>query len=269
MFLLKSDETIEDLQLNGLRMIQKKDGFRFGEDSVLIANFVAGIFAKTGNASRTILDLGCNCGSISLILSAKVAGSKITGVEITKTAANIFNRNIELNNLKDKIICIESNWNHLRDFYSPSQVDCIVSNPPYAIPDLNTKKDITDIRIAREEIASSLDQLLEISSYLLKPNGKIFLILRASRMIDVIEGLRKHRLEPRKLRIIVPFADKAPTAFLVMAQKHGKSGGFVFEKPLVLFDSPTVYTKEVADMYGKYPPLSNEELYKDIIRLES
>lgn len=273
MILLNEDETIEDLQLNGLRMIQGRDMFRFGEDSVLLANFVSETLKKTKDARRTFVDLGCNCGSISLILSAKLPNASITGVEITARAAGIFERNIELNRIQDRVSCIHRNWNHLREDFAPGTFDYIVSNPPYAIPDFNLRgavagkggqKEITDIRIAREEIHSSLDQLMQISSYLLKPSGRAFFIYRASRMVDVLEGMRKNRIEPKLLRVIFPFPNKAPTAFLIMGQKLGKPGGFVIEKPLVLFDSPSQYTNEVNTMYGKCPPLTREELYMGI-----
>lgn len=291
---LYEDETVEDLQLDGLRMIQGRNLFRFGEDSVLLANFVSGSLKKSKEAKRTLTDLGCNCGSISLLLSAKLPNMAITGVEITGKASEIFERNIELNRIRDRVSCIHKDWNRLRETLPPGGMDYVVSNPPYTIPDpgippepadglkpmnglketagerdRQTIKDargraVTDLRIAREEIYSSLDQLLQISSYLLKEGGKAFYIYRASRMVDVLEGMRKHRIEPKLLRIILPFAGKAPTAFLVMGQKGGKPGGFVEERPLVLFDRPSRYTEEAVAMYGKYPPLTREELYRDI-----
>ncbi|MHB1485507.1 MAG: tRNA1(Val) (adenine(37)-N6)-methyltransferase [Saccharofermentanales bacterium] len=264
MISLYEDETIEDLQLNGLRMIQMKDGFRFGEDSVLLANFAAGIFGKTSGARRSIIDLGCNCGSIALILSAKLPGSMLTGVEITSRAAEIFKRNIILNGLSGRISCIHKDWNGIREDFCQGGFDCVISNPPYAVFDENSKRDMTDLRIAREEIHSSLDQLLQISAYLLKHNGKAFFIYRANRLADVLESMRKNKIEPRIIRFIQPFLYKAPTAFLVMGQKYGKAGGLKIEPPVILFGSPSHYTDEVLEMYGKYPPLNADELYDGI-----
>ncbi len=277
---LYDDETVEDLQLNGLRMIQGRDLFRFGEDSVLLANFVSESLKKSKEANRTLIDLGCNCGSISLLLSAKLPNTRITGVEITERASGIFERNIVLNQLVDRVSCIQSDWNHLSGTVVQGGMDYVVSNPPYTIPHLRKTgpidgngmnepnggdiREVTDLRIAREEIYSSLDQLLQISSYLLKDGGRAFFIYRASRMVDVLEGMRKNRIEPKLLRLVVPFIHKAPTAFLVMGQKSGKPGGFVVEKPLILFEKPSCYTEEAVAMYGKYPPLTKEELYKDI-----
>lgn len=264
MISLYEDETIEDLQLDGLRMIQQRDGFRFGEDSVLLAHFVLDALKRTPKAKRFIVDLGCNCGSIDLILSAKLPGCRITGIEIAPKAAGIFKRNIKLNRLEDRMGCICKDWKHIKEDFRQGEADCIISNPPYAVFNDKSDKEVTDLRIAREEIYSSLDQLLQISSYLLKPCGRAFYIYRANRLADVLEGMRMYSIEPRTIRFVQPFLHRAPTAFLVMGQKDGKAGGLKVEAPLVLFDSPSKYTEEVLIMYGKYPPLSQEELFRGI-----
>lgn len=288
---LYGDETIEDLQLNGLRMIQGKDLFRFGEDSVLLANYVADTLKKSKEARRTIADLGCNCGSIALLLAMKLPNAMITGVEITRRAAGIFERNIGMNRLGSRVSCIHEDWNRLRGIFPPASFDCIVSNPPYTAVPSGAKKTSAKIlqagekgdggmdllepisanernrldrRIAREEICSSLDQLMQAGSHLLRSGGRAFFIYRSGRLVDVLESMRIHDIEPRLLRMIQPFDRKAPTAFLVMGQKSGKPGGFLVQKPLILFDRPSHYTEEVVDMYGKYPPLTKEELFKDI-----
>ena len=69
-------ETLEDLQLAGLKLIQKKDGFRFGADAVLLADF-----AK-GTASVKTLDLCTGSGIIPILLSAKTKTPEIYGLEI-------------------------------------------------------------------------------------------------------------------------------------------------------------------------------------------
>jgi tRNA1Val (adenine37-N6)-methyltransferase len=265
MVILHKDETIEDLQLNGIRMIQKREGFRFGEDSVLLANFVAESFKKTKDAKRNIIDLGCNCGSISLLLSQKLAAASITGVEITKAAYDAFLRNIELNNLKSSLSALNKNWNDLKSIYKPGKFDCVVSNPPYKIFDGDKDKEITDKRIAREELFSSLSQLLDITSYLLRPRGTVFMIYRTDRLIDLVSGLRNAGIEPRSLRFVHPFIDRAPTAFIISGQKGVNPGGFVAGKPLILFDKPGVYRTEVLEMYGKTPSMTKEKLFEGIV----
>ena len=44
------DETLEDLQINGLYILQKKNTFRFGMDAVLLSNFVS-----AGKGSKVLI----------------------------------------------------------------------------------------------------------------------------------------------------------------------------------------------------------------------
>lgn len=265
MIILKKDETLEDLQINKLRMIQKKQGFRFGEDSVLLANYIAGYHAKTKNASKNIIDLGCNCGSISLILSQKLQKSKITGVEINTKACEVFERNILLNNLSDRLNCINLDWNKLREVSDPGQYDIVVSNPPYKIYQKAVNDEITDLRIAREEIFSDSISLFRSCEYLLKPKGTAFFIYRISRLADIIYNMKLCKIEPRKLKLIIPYNGKKPSAFIIAGQKGLNPGGFMVENPFIIFERPGVYSQEIISMYGKEPSMPMDELYKDII----
>jgi len=264
MILLKKDETLEDLQINKIRMIQKKNGFRFGEDSVLLANYVSQFHSKSQNASRNIIDLGCNCGSITLLLSQKLPKSKFTGVEITSSAFDAFKRNILLNNLSDRVSAINSDWNHLDKIFKRGEFDCVISNPPYKINSGNKNVEVNDLRVAREEIFSDARQLVEISNYLLKPRGYCFFIYRISRMSDIIYYMKKIGLEPKKLKIIMPYNTREPTAFIIAGQKGIKPGGFVVEKPFVIFDKPGEYSDEIRNIYGKQPLMNESELYENI-----
>jgi len=268
MILLKKDETLEDLQINKVRMIQKINGFRFGEDSVLLANYISQFHSKSQNASRNIIDLGCNCGSITLLLSQKLPKAKITGVEITLNAFDAFKRNILLNGLSDRVSAINSDWNHLGKTFKRGEFDCVVSNPPYKISNGIQNSEIDDLRIAREEIFSDSRQLFEISNYLLKPRGTCFFIYRTDRLADIIFNMKQSGLEPKKLKLIMPYAGREPTAFIIAGQKGIKPGGFVVEKPFVIFDKPGEYSDEIITMYGKQPLMCETELYQNI-KIES
>lgn len=257
-------EAIEDLQHCGLRMIQSCDGFKFGEDSVLLANYAAGICAGSRKASGTFYDLGCNSGILSLLIAAKLPRSRVTGIEIVPQAYELFLRNIQVNGLDGRVACINTDWNSIRTSVPAAGADVVISNPPYACR-TGCNADIHDEkRVAREEIFSDVQGLVSATAYLLKPGGMAFYIYRANRLTDVLTALRDNRLEPVRIRFVHPFAGKAPNAFVVTSRKHGKPSGLVVENPLVVFDSPGVYTEEVQRMYGKCPPMSRQELYRDI-----
>ena len=95
--LLEKDERIDDLEYKGLKIIQNKNGFCFGIDSVILSDF-----AKNIKNGARVLDLGTGTGIISILLCAKTNLKKIIGVEIQKDVFNMAKKSIELNNLNNK-----------------------------------------------------------------------------------------------------------------------------------------------------------------------
>ena len=82
------DESIDDLQLNGLRLIQKKSGFRFGVDAVLLSDF-ANVKKK-----HRVLDLCTGTGIVPFLIHGKYSPKEVWGVEIQEEMvemANILN----------------------------------------------------------------------------------------------------------------------------------------------------------------------------------
>ncbi|MHB8962533.1 MAG: tRNA1(Val) (adenine(37)-N6)-methyltransferase [Saccharofermentanales bacterium] len=264
MLRLGDNEVVEDLQIEGLRIIQSSGGFRFGEDSVLLASYASGICSKSRRASGKIYDLGCNSGIISLLTAAKLPECKVTGIEIVRQAYELCLKNVRLNGLDGRVSCVHADWN-CRGGYGPAaEADFVISNPPYAYR-TDGQSDVSDVRrIAKEEIFSDAQGIAAATAYLLKPGGLAFYIYRANRLTDVLLALRNSRMEPVRIRFVHPFIGKAPNSFIITSRKHGRPSGLIIEKPLVVFESPGVYTEEVQSMYGKCPPMNREELYRDI-----
>ena len=117
------DLRIDDLQINGLKLMQDKSLFCFGTDAVLLANF-----AKISKNAE-VLDIGTGNGIIPVLLSAKTAAKRITAVEIQQDSYNLTVKNVELNNLQDYIVPV------LGDVKDKSllknQFNYITCNPPY------------------------------------------------------------------------------------------------------------------------------------------
>ena len=123
---LKENERIDDLELNNLKIIQNKNGFCFGMDSVLLSDF-----AKNIKPNTKVIDLGTGTGILPILLSAKTKASKIVGIEIQEDVANMANRSVELNNLQNRLEIICENIKNLKNVYETNSFDAIVTNPPY------------------------------------------------------------------------------------------------------------------------------------------
>lgn len=242
---LKDNERIDNLELNNLKIIQSSTGFCFGIDAVLLSDF-----AKEIKSNSCILDLCSGSGIISILLSYKTTAKKIYAVEIQKDVADMANRSIILNNLEDKINIINDNLKNLLSHFKPNSFDAIVTNPPYKKANSGITNTNKEKLISRHEIMCNLEDVISISSKLLKNNSPFFMIHRPDRLADIIELLRKYKLEPKILRFIKPFKNSPPNLLLIKAVKGGKCFLKV-ENSIVVYNDDNSYTNEILKIYNK------------------
>ena len=242
---LKDNERIDDLQLNNLKIIQNKDGFCFGIDSVLLSDF-----AKEIPSNAKVLDLGTGTGILGILLCGKTNLSKIYGIDIQEDVCNMASRSIKLNNLEDKFEIINKNIKDLKDIFEANTFDAIVSNPPYKKDNSGLKNESETKLISRHEITASLEDFINISSFLLRNNCSLYMVHRPERLSDLFYLLRKYNLEPKKLRLVQSYFDSKPKLILVKATKNAKS--FLnIEAPLIIYNKDGSYTDEILQIYGK------------------
>ncbi|KEI82302.1 hypothetical protein N486_00335 [Clostridium botulinum B2 128] len=241
--IIKEDETLDDLQLKGIHVIQKKQAFRFGIDAVLLANF------PTIKNGAKVVDLCSGTGIIPFILAGKTNASNIIGIEIQKEIADMANRSIKYNNLQEKVKFIEGDLKNLKLLKDIEKVDVVTVNPPYktqgtGIININDKN-----VISRHEICCTLDDVVKAAKVLLKDKGKLYMIHRPDRIVDIMNVMRKYYIEPKLIRTIHPAVDKAPSMILIEGQKNG--GKFLkWDRPLYIYDENNKYTNEVKRIYG-------------------
>lgn len=234
------NETIDDLIIGGLKIIQKGSGFRFSLDAVLLAHFV------TLKKGLKIIDLGTGTGVIPLILTARVQNSEIIGVEIQKEIAQMAERSIELNKLK-QINIINGDFRSLgKEHYG--KYDLVISNPPYLPVNQGKISPCKEIAISRHEITCSLEDLIVTASRFTKNLGRFALIHRAERLAEIIALLKANILEPKRIRFIHPFLDKPANLVLIKSIKGAKPG-LAVDVPLVVYNADGTYTEEILEYY--------------------
>lgn len=242
---LLENERIDDLEYKGLKIIQNKDGFCFGIDSILLTDF-----AKEIKEKSTIIDLGTGTGIIGILLSAKINPSKIIGVEIQKEVYEMAQKSIELNHLQGKFEIINGDIKDLQDKLQMNTFDAVVTNPPYkklgtGITNENDKK-----LISRHEITATLEDFIKMSKKLLNDRGSLYMVHRPDRLVDIIELLRKYKLEPKRIRFVYPKEGKEANLLLIKACKNAKPF-LKIEKPLYVYKKNGEYTDEILKIYGK------------------
>lgn len=239
------NERIDDLEYKGLKIIQNKDGFCFGIDSILLSDFASEI-----KKNSKVIDLGTGTGIIGILLCAKTELSKMIGVEIQKEVYDMAKRSIKLNNLQDKFEIINDNIKNLENIIETGTFDAVVTNPPYkkvgtGITNENEKK-----LVSRHEITANLEDFIKISAKLLKDKGSLYMVHRPDRLVDIIELLRKYKLEPKRIRFIQPSIEKEANLLLIKATKNAKPF-LKMEKPLYVYKENGEYTDEIFKIYSK------------------
>lgn len=238
---LKSTEKIDDLQLKGLKLIQDSDGFRFGVDAVLLANFAK---VKKG---ASVVDLGTGTGVIPILISGKSDAKKIIGVEIQDDVHEMACRSVKLNKLEDRVEIVKGDIKNIEETIGKNLYNVVTSNPPYmhadGIKNPNDKK-----AISRHEVKCDLDDVIRAASLLLINQGKFYMVHRPTRLVDIITLGRKYKMEPKTLRFVHSKAGKSPNILLVEYVKCGRPDLKILD-PLYVYDEMGNYTEEIKSIY--------------------
>ena len=209
---------------NGYKLIQKKDGFRFSVDAVILSDF----FSPTKKGK--ILDIGCGNGIIPILLYSKGKGEEITGVEIQEENCELALKNVKLNNL-EKYIKIENS--DVKEYPKGNTFDYIISNPPYMEVDGKKQNILSCKSIARHELTLNLYDLIRNAKRLLKPVGSITLVHRSYRFTDISRILEDCGFSLKRVRFVYYSKDRNSNLVLVEAFK-GKKCKLEIEPPLFL-----------------------------------
>ena len=257
--LLKENERIDDLEINGFRIIQNPSSFCFGMDAVLLANFAS------SKKNFRVADLGTGTGIIPLVMAAKGKGKEFVAFEIIPEMADMASRSGRLNGIEEKFHVInmdirdiipnpdisqESNKIDNSDMIRKGTFDFVTSNPPYIKVDSGLHNPSSFLNVARHEISVTLHDIIQTAAYLLKDKGSFAMVHKPFRLPEIITELKTAGLEPKRLRLVQPKSGKEPSTILIEAVKGG--GEFLrIEPTLVVYDDEGNYTEDVLEIYGK------------------
>lgn len=240
---IRPDETLDDLQVNNLRVIQKKDGFRFGIDAILLANFVS--LRKTD----IMADFCSGSGVISILDVGKRGARSAVQFELQKEYAEMASRSVMLNGLNDKIsvVCCDIGDKSAVD---REAFDVVVCNPPYFPKKSGAVTDMDSAAVARHEIFCDIEKVATSSAWALKYGGRLALVHRPERLADVCFYMRKYNIEPKRICLVCSKEGKPPAMLLIEGIKGGKSG-LLWESPIVVYNSDGSYTEQINRIYGR------------------
>ena len=240
---LKQDERLDDLERNGYKIIQNPNKFCFGMDAVLLSGFAN---VKKG---EKVLDMGTGTGIIPILLEAKTEGGHFTGLEIQEESADMARRSVAYNHLEEKIDIVTGDIKTASEQFPLASFDVITSNPPYMTNSHGIKNPEAPKAIARHEVLCTFDDLAREASRLLRPGGRLYLIHRPFRLVELFQTLTTYKLEPKRMQLVHPFIDKEPNMVMIEAVRGGKSM-IKIEEPLIVYKEPGVYHDVIYDIYG-------------------
>ena len=240
---LKNGERLDELHRNGYYLIQNPDLFCFGMDAVLLSGFAR---MKPGERA---LDLGTGNGIIPILLEAKTPGQSFTGLEIQAENADMARRSVKLNGLEGKISIVEGDIRNASGIFGASSFEVVTCNPPYIPADRGVGNESRARALARHEILCTLEDCIREAARILPPGGRLYLVHRPFRLTEILARMAQHRIEPKRMRMVYPYADREPNLVLLEGRKDA-GPEMTVEKPLILFREPGVYTEEIYEIYG-------------------
>ena len=239
---LKEHERLDDLQ-NGYYIIQNMQDFCYGIDAVLLSGF-----AKVKPGERA-LDMGTGTGIIPILLKAKTQGKHFTGLEIQERSAEMARRSVAYNHLEDTVTIQTGDIKEAAAIFGRASFSVVTCNPPYMTGSHGLTNPHLPKAIARHEVLCTLEDVISQASQVLEPHGRFYMVHRLFRLAEIMGLMMKYKLEPKRMRLVYPFVDKEPNMVLI----EGLSGGnprITVESPLIVYEKPGVYTKEIREIYG-------------------
>ena len=233
---------VDDLMKSGRRIIQSADEFCFSMDSVLLAHF------PKLKRKYKVLDLGTGTGVMPLLIVDEV--NHIYAIELSPTMAEIARRNVELNELGDKISVIEGDYRNLRNYFKAESFDLVLANPPYRAIGSGAVNEVEGIATARHEFTATLEDVVTAARFALKYHGIFCMIHITERFCEIVDVLHRHQFEMKRLRLIQPKFNRSPNLMLIEAIVGGAPGSLKVLPPLIVHNNDGSYSDEIKLIYG-------------------
>lgn len=243
--LIHEGERLDDLQCRGYHIIQNPDIFCFGMDAVLLADFT------TAKKNGRVMDLGTGTGVIPMLMQARGKGKHFTGLEIQDYSVDMAQRSVIYNELQDDIDIEAGDIKEVPLKYKAASFDVVTSNPPYikgshGLENINSPKNI-----ARHEIMLSLEDVVKAASHLLVQGGTFSMVHKPFRLAEIIRLMSAYKIEPKRLCMVQPYADKEPNMVLIEGAKGGNPM-IKIEPALIVYNKDGSYTEDLLGRYGEY-----------------
>lgn len=240
---LREGERIDDLQRNGLRIIQRSAGFRFGTDAVLLADFAR---AKKG---ERVCDMGTGTGVLPLLIAARSEETVFDAFEVQEDVADMALRSVCLNGMEARIHVHHADCREAASIIGHGSCQLVVTNPPYTAMGAGLVSPEETRALSRSDSDCPLEDWMHACAQVLRNGGRLCCVFPALRFLQLCDAMRASRIEPKKVRFVAARADAAPKLVLVEGLKGGRPG--LHMQPLLITHTQSGdFTDEMKRIYG-------------------
>lgn len=241
---IRVGETLDDLILGGLRIIQPVKGYRFSIDAVLLAHFA------DLHGVKKVIDLGTGNGVIPLLLSLRDPGINILGIELQPAMADRADRSVQLNNLQHRIDILQVDIRELKEKLPGGSAELVLSNPPFWKLGEGHVNRNQEESIARHELEITLEELVEGAVHLMASQGALALIHRVDRLNEIADVCGRYGLSLSRVRKVQSYTDR-PAKHVLVEARLGRRQETAWMRPLIIYSELNRYGDELRQLYGE------------------
>ena len=222
---------------NGYCLEIPAGAFPLSTDSMLLAHFIR--LPK----QATVLDLGSGCGTLGVLLCAKDANCRVTGIELDENAHHAALHNIDQNGLNGRLESICGDLRQAHTFIPSGKFHCCISNPPYFSGGAASRT----LPTARQDDCCTTQQLFSTAAQSLRYGGDFYLVHKPEKLATLISTAIASGLEPKRLCSVYHHPGSNISLILLACRKGAKPG--LSWETLYLFDETGNPTPEYRQIY--------------------
>lgn len=208
-----------------IKMIHVDKSYTFGVDSIILLDFAR------MKKDKTLVDIGSGSGVLSLGSNSYYNLDKVYAVEIQKEKAKLLKENLKLNKISN-IELINEDLNKVD--LGTNTLDYIITNPPYYKITDNIGNKSEEFLISRQEKYLSLKNIFDFANKALKDRGKMFMIHKPERMVEIFK--ESGNLKVKRVKFVHSSYDKKPQFILVEFVKNANDG-LKIDDPLIIYEN--------------------------------
>jgi len=241
---VRDGETIDEMLGGRIGIIQKKKGYRFSLDAILLSHFVR--LRKRDH----VVDLGTGSGVIAIIIAQRGECGRVIGIDIQEELVDMAKRSVLLNNLTEKVDIYRGDIKNIETLCAAGSFDVAIFNPPYRKLKSGRINPDKEKSIARHEIKANVRDFLKASGYVLKKSGRAFIIYPATRIAELLSSMKITAIEPKRMRMVHSHGASKGEFVLVEGIKNAREELEVMP-PLFVYSDNGEYTESMSCIFNE------------------